>query len=117
MGEDYRAYHGLRETKGMTREMVAQAQDIGWYVIVALFVFAGAAIGFVLLWGRPREEDTQGPPVGGVDARRLEPLTAHAESGTGMRQNNEPAKPNRKLTQAEKTAKWLDRNQAIRRVK
>ena len=72
----------------MTREMVAQAQDIGWYVIVALFVFAGAAIGFVLLWGRPREEE-----------------------------RDTPVRPNRKLTQAEKTAKWLDRNQAIRRVK
>ena len=72
----------------MFTETVAQAQDIGWYVIVALFVFAGAAIGFILLWGRPREEDVE-----------------------------EPVRPNRKLTQAEKTAKWLDRNQAIRRVK
>ena len=72
----------------MFTETVAQAQDIGWYVIVALFVFAGAAIGFILLWGRPREEDVKAP-----------------------------VRPNRKLTQAEKTAKWLDRNQAIRRVK
>ena len=69
-------------------ETVAQALNIGGIVILTLFVFAGAAIGFILLWGRPREEDVK-----------------------------EPVRPNRKLTQAEKTAKWLERNQAIRRVK
>ena len=33
-------------------ETVAQALNIGGIVILTLFVFTGAAIGFILLWGR-----------------------------------------------------------------
>ena len=72
----------------MSTDAIAQALQIGGLVILTLFIVAGAAVGFLLLWGRPREED------------RAEPL-----------------RPNRKLTQRERSARWLERTRSLRRVK